>query len=132
MAYSDLDDVDYLVEDNAMDEFAYHRKWKRPMVEWHIGGASWEQNANDGNDLVTWKRLNNRELSHYWNGYSITEETESAIQLMPTINLALVRALKNLSNSIIIKVLPTSVSRMLTTQHTTMTNSDGRCRCKGG
>ena len=50
MAYSDLDDVDYLVEDNVMDEFAYHRKWKRPMVEWHIGGASWEQNANAGND----------------------------------------------------------------------------------
>ena len=23
MAYSDLDDVDYLVEDNVMDEFAY-------------------------------------------------------------------------------------------------------------
>ena len=34
--------------------------------------------------LVTGERLNNRELSHYWNGYSITEETESAIQLMPT------------------------------------------------
>ena len=50
MAYSDLDDVDYLVEDNVMDEFAHHRKWKRPMVEWHIGGASWEQNANAGND----------------------------------------------------------------------------------
>ena len=50
MAYSDLDDVDYLVEDNVMDEFAYHRKWKRPMVEWHIGGASQEQNANAGND----------------------------------------------------------------------------------
>ena len=32
MAYSDLDDVDYLVEDNVMDEFDYHRKWKRPMV----------------------------------------------------------------------------------------------------
>ena len=30
--------------------FAYHRKWKGPMVEWHIGGASWEQNANAGND----------------------------------------------------------------------------------
>ena len=28
MAYSDLDDVDYLVEDNVMDEFAYHRKWR--------------------------------------------------------------------------------------------------------
>ena len=50
MAYSDLDDVDYLVEDNAMDEFAYHWKWKRPMVEWLIGGSSWEQNANAGND----------------------------------------------------------------------------------
>ena len=50
MAYSDLDDVDYLVEDNVMDEFAYHRKWKRPVVERHIGGASWEQNANAGND----------------------------------------------------------------------------------
>ena len=33
MAYSDLDDVDYLVEDNVMDEFAYHRKWKSPVVE---------------------------------------------------------------------------------------------------
>ena len=40
MAYPNLDDVDYLVEDNVMDEFAYHRKWKGPMVEWHIGGAS--------------------------------------------------------------------------------------------
>ena len=42
MAYSDLDDVGYLVEDNVMDEFAYHRKWKRPMLEWHNDGASWE------------------------------------------------------------------------------------------
>ena len=54
MVYSDLDDVDYLVEDNVMDEFAYHRKWKRPMVEWHNGGASWEQNANAGNDSGNW------------------------------------------------------------------------------
>ena len=49
-----MDDVDYLVEDNVMDEFAYHRKWKRPIVEWHIGGASWEQNANAGNDSSNW------------------------------------------------------------------------------
>ena len=33
MAYSDLDDVDYLVEDNVIDDFVYHRKWMRPMVE---------------------------------------------------------------------------------------------------
>ena len=61
MAYSDLDDVDYLVEDNTMDEFTYHRKWKRPVVEWHIGGASWEQNANAGNDSGNWEEPNNRE-----------------------------------------------------------------------
>ena len=56
MAYSDLDDVDYLVEDNVMDEFTYHWKWKRSMVEWPIGGASWEQNANAGNDSSNWER----------------------------------------------------------------------------
>ena len=61
MAYSDLDDVDYLVEDNVMDEFAYHRKWKRPVVEWHIGGVSWKQNANAGNDSGNWEEPNNRE-----------------------------------------------------------------------
>ena len=61
MAYPNLDDVDYLVEDNVVDEFSYHRKWKGPMVEWHIGGASWEQNANDGNDSSNWGEPNNRE-----------------------------------------------------------------------
>ena len=30
MAYSNLDDVDYLVEDNVMDEFAYHRNERDP------------------------------------------------------------------------------------------------------
>ena len=30
MAYSNLDDVDYLVEDNVMDEFAYHRNGRDP------------------------------------------------------------------------------------------------------
>ena len=56
MAYSDLDDVDYLVEDNAMDEFAYHWKWKRPMVEWYIDSVNWEQNANARNDSGNWGR----------------------------------------------------------------------------
>ena len=63
MAYSDLDDVDYLVEDNTMDEFAYHRKWKRPMVEWHIGGASWEQNANAGNDSGNWGKTQQQRVN---------------------------------------------------------------------
>ena len=36
------------------------------------------------------------------------------------------RALKNLSTSIFIKVLPISVSRILATQHTTMMNTGGR------
>ena len=42
-----IDDVDYLVENNTRDDFS------------------------------NWEKLNSRELSHYWNGYSITEETES-------------------------------------------------------
>ena len=63
MAYSDLDDVDYLVEDNVMDEFAYHRKWKRSVVEWHIGGASWEQNANAGNDSGNWGRTQQQRVN---------------------------------------------------------------------
>ena len=67
MAYSDLDDVDYLVEDNAMDEFTYHRRWKGPMVEWHIGGASWNKMQMLGMILVTGKETNTRELIHCLN-----------------------------------------------------------------
>ena len=63
MAYSNLDDVDYLVEDNVMDEFPYHRRWKRPMVEWHIDGASWEQNANAGNDSGNWGRTQQQRVN---------------------------------------------------------------------
>ena len=42
---------------------AYHRKWMEPMVEWHIGSANWERNANAGNDSGNWgephqKRVN--------------------------------------------------------------------------
>ena len=63
-----MDDVDYLVEVNARDDFAYHRKWMgptvgpllkmildnncrggQPMGIWHNGGASWEQNSTVGN-----------------------------------------------------------------------------------
>ncbi len=31
MAYSDLDDVDYLAGDNVMDEFAY-LKWQKELL----------------------------------------------------------------------------------------------------
>ena len=77
MAYSDLDDVDYLVEDNVMDEFAYHRKWKRPMVEWHIGGASWNKMQMLGMILVTGEEPNKREWILCLKDHSIAEETES-------------------------------------------------------
>ena len=43
--------------------------------------------------------------------------------------ILLARALKNLSISIFIKVLPTSVLRILETHLTTLTNRDGQCRC---
>ena len=61
MAYSDLDDVDYLVEDNVMDEFAYHRRWKRPMVEWHIVVQAGNKMQMLGMILVTGEEPNNRE-----------------------------------------------------------------------
>ena len=85
MAYSDLDDVDYLVEDNVMDEFAYHRKWKRPMVEWHIGGASWEQNANAGNDSSNWGETQQQRVNPLFERFSITEGNWGQFQLVPMI-----------------------------------------------
>ena len=56
------------------------------MVEWHNGGASQEQNANDGNDSSNWEKLNSRERFHCLKGYGIIEETGNGPQLMPTIN----------------------------------------------
>ena len=56
-----MDDVDYLVEDNAMDDFAYHRKWMGPMVGWHNGGASWEKMQMSEMILVTGEELSSRE-----------------------------------------------------------------------
>ena len=63
-----MDDVDYLVEDNAMDDFCLSPEMdgthdrttfeddpgqqlprRHPMGNWHNGGASWEQNATVGN-----------------------------------------------------------------------------------
>ena len=56
MAYSNLDDVDDLVEDNVMDDFCLSLDMEGPKVEWHNDGASWEQNANAGNDSGNWGR----------------------------------------------------------------------------
>ena len=63
-----MDDVDYLVEDNAMDDFCFSPEMngthdrttfeddpgqqllrRQPMENWHNGSASWEQNATVGN-----------------------------------------------------------------------------------
>ena len=85
MAYSDLDDVDYLVEDNVMDEFAYHRKWKRPMVEWHIGGASWEQNANAGNDSGNWGRTQQQRVNSLFEKVIALPRKLRGIQLEPMV-----------------------------------------------
>ena len=53
--------------------------------------------------------------SKYYRGYNLVSE----------------RALKNLSISIFIRVLPTSVPMIRATHHTTMMNSDGRRGWKG-
>ena len=63
-----MDDVDYLIEDNARDGFCLSSEMdgthgsttdeddpdqellgRQSKIEWHNGGASWEQNANVGN-----------------------------------------------------------------------------------
>ena len=63
-----MDDVDYLVEDNAMDDFCLSSEMdgthdkstfdddigqqlprRAAHGNWHNGGASWEQNATIGN-----------------------------------------------------------------------------------
>ena len=61
MAYSDLDDVDYLVEDNVMDEFAYHRKWKRTMQNGTLAVQAGNKMQMLGMILVTGEEPNNRE-----------------------------------------------------------------------
>ena len=85
MAYPDLDDVDYLVEDNVMDEFAYHRKWKGPMVEWHIGGVSWEQNANAGNDSGNCGRTQKYRVNSLFKKIIALPRKLRALQLVSTI-----------------------------------------------
>ena len=130
--------------------FAYHRKWMGPMTSpllkmmldsncwegqpmgnWHDGGASWEQHANAGNDSGNWGGTPSVESeSTVWKGYSITEETESTMQLMPTIKPSTCVCSQELEHFQFIKVLPISVSRIQATQHTTVMNGDGRCRCK--
>ena len=61
MAYPDLDDVDYLVEDNVMDEFCLSPE----MEETHGRMAHWwcklGTNCNAGNDSGNWGRTHNRE-----------------------------------------------------------------------
>ena len=61
MAYSDLDDVDYLVEDNVMDEFAYHWKWKRTMQNGTLAVQAGNKMQMLGMILVTGEEPNNRE-----------------------------------------------------------------------
>ena len=56
MAYSDLDDVDYLVEDNAMDDFCLSPE----MEGTHGRMAHWRcklgTKCNAGNDSGNWGR----------------------------------------------------------------------------
>ena len=61
MAYSDLDDVDYLVEDNVMDEFAYHRNGRDPWWNGTLVVQAGNKMQMLGMILVTGEEPNNRE-----------------------------------------------------------------------
>ena len=65
-------------------------------------------------------------------GYGATRQTEGTFPLIPGYNLVFEYALQNLSISIFIKVLPTSVPRIVATHQTTLMNHDGGCRYKRG
>ena len=80
--------------------------------------------------LVTGEEPNSRERFHCLKGYGIIEETENGSQLMPTINPSDCACSQELEHFHIHQVLPISVSRILATQHATMMNNGGRCRCK--
>ena len=56
MAYSDLDDVDYLVEDNVMDEFCLS-----PEMEWTLVVQAGNKMQMLGMILVTREEPSNRE-----------------------------------------------------------------------
>ena len=54
MAYSDLDDVDYLVEDNAMDDFCLSSEMDEVPGGMAQLRGKMEQNANAWNDSSNW------------------------------------------------------------------------------
>ena len=112
------------------DDLGHQLLRRQTIVNGTMAGASWEQNANAGNDSSNRGEPNGRETFHYWKGYSITEETKSVSQLMPTINPSDCACSQELEHSHIQQVLPISVSRILATQHTTMMKNGGGCRCK--
>ena len=61
MAYSDLDDVDYLVEDNVMDEFAFTGNGRDPWQNDTLAVQAGNKMQMLGMILVTGEEPNNRE-----------------------------------------------------------------------
>ena len=82
--------------------------------------------------LVTGEKPNSRERFHCLKGYGIIEETGNGPQLMPTISPSACACSQELEHFHIHQDLPISMSRILATQHTTMRNTGGESRCKGG
>ena len=61
MAYSDLDDVDYLVEDNAMDELLITGNGKDPWQNGTLAVQAGNKMQMMGMILVTGEEPNNKE-----------------------------------------------------------------------
>ena len=61
MAYSDLDDVDYLVEDNAMDELLITGNGRDPWQNGTLAVQAGNKMQMLGMILVTGEEPNNRE-----------------------------------------------------------------------
>ena len=61
MAYSDLDDVDYLVEDNAMDELLITGNGRDPWQNGTLAVQAGNKMQMLGMILITGEEPNNRE-----------------------------------------------------------------------
>ena len=56
-----MDDVDYLVEDNTMDDFFLSQEMGGTHGDGTTAGVGWKQNAKAGNDCSNWVKLNSGE-----------------------------------------------------------------------
>ena len=101
------------------------------MVEWHIGGASWKQNANAGNDSGNWGRTQQQRVNSMFEKIIALPRKLRAIRLVPMITPSACACSQELEQFHNHQGFTNIRVKGLVTQLTTMMNGDGGYRCKG-